>query len=101
MLTSNHRGGARLLRGSGRARPSSALARQAITVLHVDDDPNDKALLRAAARKAALEFILHTVEDGEGAIAYLSGRGIYADRCRFQLPSLILLDLKMPRVTGF
>ena len=72
-----------------------------ITVLHVDDDPNDILLLQAATRKASLEFILHNVEDGEQAIAYLSGEGIYADRKRFQIPALILLDLKMPRLTGF
>jgi CheY-like chemotaxis protein len=34
-------------------------------------------------------------------MAYLSGLGQYADRFRFPLPSLILLDLKMPRLTGF
>jgi CheY-like chemotaxis protein len=44
---------------------------------------------------------LQNVEDGERAMAYLSGLGIYADRDRFPLPSLILLDLKMPRATGF
>ncbi len=72
-----------------------------VTVLHVDDDPNDTELLRAAVRKAEVDFILHNVEDAEHAIAYLSGQGIYADRKRYHLPGLILLDLKMPRVTGF
>jgi CheY-like chemotaxis protein len=72
-----------------------------VVVLHIDDDPNDTMLLQAATRKAAVEFILHNVEDGDAAIAYLSGDGIYSDRKRFQLPSLILLDLKMPRATGF
>jgi CheY-like chemotaxis protein len=72
-----------------------------ITVLHIDDDPNDTALVQAAARKAGVRFKLHNVEDGEQAIAYLSGLGIYDERRRFPLPSLILLDLKMPRATGF
>lgn len=71
------------------------------TVLHVDDDPNDTELLRAASQAAEVNFILHNVEDGEGAIAYLSGKGIYSDREKFQVPSLVLLDLKMPRATGF
>jgi CheY-like chemotaxis protein len=70
-------------------------------VLHIDDDPNDTELLQAAARKAQAPFILRNVEDGEQAIAYLSGLGAYADRERFRLPSLILLDLKMPCATGF
>jgi CheY-like chemotaxis protein len=88
-----------------RTRDGSALARELgepdMTVLHIDDDPNDTELLRAAVRKAEAPFVLHNVEDGEQAMAYLSGQGVYADRERYQLPSLILLDLKMPRATGF
>jgi len=71
------------------------------TVLHVDDDPNDTELLRAAVRKAGLELNLQNVEDAEHAIAYLSGQGIYADRAKYCPPCMVLLDLKMPRVTGF
>ncbi len=72
-----------------------------VTVLHVDDDPNDTELLRAAARKAEVPFILHNAEDAEHAIAYLNGEGIYADRNVYGVPALVLLDLKMPRATGF
>ncbi len=98
MLNTKKPGGARVLRGEYAAR---SIGGPAITVLHIDDDPNDTALLQAATRKASVEFILHNVEDGEAAIAYLSAEGMYADRNRFQLPALILLDLKMPRATGF
>ncbi len=73
----------------------------AVTVLHVDDDPNDTELLRAAVRKAEIELTLHNVEDAEHAMAYLNGEGVFADRRTYQLPGLILLDLKMPRVNGF
>lgn len=72
-----------------------------VTVLHIDDDPNDTELLRAAARRAQAAFMLHNAEDTEQAIAYLSGKGMYADRQSYALPHLILLDLKMPRATGF
>jgi CheY-like chemotaxis protein len=72
-----------------------------LTVLHVDDDANDTALLQAAARKANLSFTLENVEDFEQTMAYLNGEGGYSDRARHPLPSLILLDLKMPRATGF
>ena len=72
-----------------------------VTVLHVDDDPNDTALLQAASRKAAVSFDLQNVEDGDEAMAYLSGTGNYTDRERYRVPALVLLDLKMPRANGF
>jgi CheY-like chemotaxis protein len=72
-----------------------------MTVLHVDDDPNDTALLEAARRKAELEFRLENVSDGDQAMAYLKGSGAYANRATHPWPTLILLDLKMPRATGF
>ena len=83
--------------------PEAGPARVApeIVVLHIDDDPNDTALLQAAARSAKLGFRLYNVEDGEQAIAYLSGAAPFSDRTLHPLPSLILLDLKMPRATGF
>lgn len=71
-----------------------------VTVLHVDDDPNDTALLQVACAKAAVEFELHNVGDGRQVIEYLSGAGKFADRARYRLPALILLDMKMPGVHG-
>lgn len=71
------------------------------TVLHIDDDPNDAELLKAAARKAQVPFIVQNVEDADAAIAYFRGTGVYADRLVYGKPSLVLLDLKMPRTTGF
>ena len=93
------RNGANTFRARGGSGGARALP--ALTLLHIDDDPNDTALLRAAVRKANLPLTVHNVEDGEQAIAYLSGQGIYRDRQLYQLPALILLDLKMPRATGF
>ena len=72
-----------------------------ITVLHIDDDPNDTTLLQAATRKANLILQLKNVEDFDGAVAYLTGTGVYSDRRKYPMPSLVLLDLKMPRATGF
>jgi CheY-like chemotaxis protein len=70
-------------------------------VLHVEDDPNDRALFRSALRRSQIPLQLESAEDGQLAIDYLSGTGDFEDRTRFPLPSLILLDLKMPRKTGF
>ena len=70
-------------------------------ILLVDDDPDDVFQTQRALRQVGLANPLHLVGDGELAIAYLAGRGEYADRDQYPLPSLILLDLYMPRKTGF
>jgi len=71
------------------------------TILLVEDDPNDVLLIQRAFRKSDVANPIQVVGDGEEAIAYLSGRGPYADRERYPLPVLLLLDLKLPRKSGF
>lgn len=70
------------------------------TLLLVEDDPNDVMLFRRAKDKSNLAHPLQVVEDGEAAVAYLSGQDRYADRNRYPLPALMLLDLKLPRKSG-
>jgi CheY-like chemotaxis protein len=70
------------------------------TVLLVEDEPDDAILMRRAFQKANVGIPLQIVHDGEEAISYLSGQSEFADRDRFPLPSLILLDLKLPRKSG-
>ena len=69
-------------------------------MLLVEDDPNDVLLIQRACRLANLTHVIQTVEDGEQAVAYLSGKPPYADRDRYTLPALMLLDLKLPRKSG-
>jgi CheY-like chemotaxis protein len=71
------------------------------TVLVADDDENDFIILRRAFQKAGLAHRLVHVLDGEAAIDYLSGKSPFEDRVLYPAPSLLLLDLKMPRVNGF
>jgi CheY-like chemotaxis protein len=71
------------------------------TILHVEDDANDVLLLEHACRKAEVACNLQSVPDGDEALAYLQGQAQYADRTRFPLPKFVLLDLKMPRLSGF
>jgi CheY-like chemotaxis protein len=72
-----------------------------MTILHVEDDPNDTLLLEHACKKAGVVFDLQAVSDGDQAMAYLRGLNDFSDRTKYPLPKLILLDLKMPRVSGF
>jgi CheY-like chemotaxis protein len=71
------------------------------SVLLVEDDLNDIFLVKRAFRLAQIKNPLHVVTDGEEAINYLRGDGKYADREAWPLPKLIVMDLKMPRKTGF
>jgi CheY-like chemotaxis protein len=70
------------------------------SILLVEDDPNDVLLIQRAFRKANLANPLHVVGDGEQAEAYLTGRPPYADRERYPLPVLVLLDLHLPKRSG-
>lgn len=71
------------------------------TILNIDDSEDDQVLLQFAWKKCASPLALRLVGDGDRAVEYLRGSGAYADRESFPLPALILLDLKMPRKTGF
>jgi CheY-like chemotaxis protein len=71
------------------------------TILLVDDGENDLALMKIAFKKASCDFPVQEVRNGEEAIAYLSGEGVYGDRARFPLPTVVLLDLNMPKKDGF
>jgi CheY-like chemotaxis protein len=71
------------------------------TVLLVEDDLNDIFLVKRAFKVARIHHPLQVVTDGVEAIQYLSGEGKYADRGAYPLPRLIVMDIKMPRSTGF
>ena len=71
------------------------------TILIAEDDANDILLLRRALKKNNISNPVQVVQDGEEAIAYLSGQGKFGDRSVFPTPKLIIMDLKMPRKGGF
>ena len=70
-------------------------------ILLVEDDPDDALLIQRAFQKAGFHNTLKVVSDGHQAIAYLSGAGVFANREKFPLPFLILLDLRMAGLDGF
>ncbi len=71
------------------------------TILMVDDNEDLLFLMRAAFKMAKCDNPLQEAHNGEEAIAYLKGKGVYADRHNYPLPTVMLLDLKMPRKNGF
>ena len=71
------------------------------TFLIVEDQENDALLLKYALLKTGLENPVRVVENGQQAIDYLKGEGLYADRKKYPIPSLVFLDLKLPIIHGF
>ncbi len=69
-------------------------------ILQVEDDEHDVYFLKYAFNKAGIDNPVQVAQDGERAIEYLSGIGPYADRTANHVPSLVLLDLKLPRKSG-
>ena len=70
-------------------------------ILLVEDNQMDVILTLDAFKEAKLNNKINVVNDGEDALNYLFGNGKFADRNLFPIPSLILLDLKMPGIDGF
>jgi CheY-like chemotaxis protein len=71
-----------------------------IEVLIVEDNPEDADLAIRALKKQNLANNLIHLCDGAEAIDFLFGSGSYADRNMSNVPKVILLDLKMPKVGG-
>lgn len=69
-------------------------------LLLVEDDPDDVLFFRRALTKQGFHFPLVVTHDGEEAIAYLSGQGLFADRELHPLPTHVILDLKLPKKSG-
>ena len=69
-------------------------------ILLVDDDENDVLVMTMALKKVGMTCPVRVAKDGRDAQDYLSGAGKFADRSEYPLPRLMLVDLKLPRVTG-
>jgi CheY-like chemotaxis protein len=71
------------------------------TVLLVDDSEDDRLFMRRTLRQNPKLTIVWEACNGEEAIAYLSGQAQFADRNKYPFPEVLILDLKMPRKTGY
>jgi CheY-like chemotaxis protein len=70
------------------------------TLLLIEDQPSDAELALRALDELDLYETVHRVEDGAEALDFVFGRAAYADRGVEDVPDLILLDLKLPKVGG-
>lgn len=69
-------------------------------IVIVEDNPNDAELMVHSLKKNHLANKLIVLEDGEQALDYIFCRGQYAKRDSDELPKVIFLDLKLPKVNG-
>ena len=69
-------------------------------IMVVEDEPSDFLLLRRALSKEWADAPVLWMRDGIHAIDYLRGGGQYGDREKFPMPTLVILDLKLPRLGG-
>ena len=70
------------------------------TILLVEDNPDDEALTVRAFKKSNLSNDVVVAHDGVEALEYLFAEGAYADRDPREIPNLVLLDIKLPKLDG-
>lgn len=70
-------------------------------LLVAEDDASDALLLELSLRRTGSHFKMVRVSNGEEAIRYVEGHGVYANRALHPMPHVVLLDLKMPGKDGF
>jgi len=69
-------------------------------ILLVEDDPNDEALTLRALKKNNIQVRVVVAHDGAEALDYLFGTGAHQGRDPQEVPRVVLLDLKLPKVNG-
>ncbi len=70
------------------------------TVLLVEDNEDDVFFMKMACQRTGIPHVFQVVGNGDAAIDYLAGKGVYADRIKYPLPNLMFLDIKMPKRSG-
>ena len=70
-------------------------------ILLVEDNPDERELIRLAFHEVGALHEFSVVEDGQQAMDYLLGAGEFAERNIRENPDIILLDLKLPKLNGF
>ncbi len=66
----------------------------------LEDLESDYTLFEIAAESSHLDLALRQVTTGQGGMDFFSGRGVYRDRRAYPLPDVLVVDLRMPNVSG-
>jgi CheY-like chemotaxis protein len=69
-------------------------------ILLAEDEDNDVFFITRAFQKASVLNPIFPVKDGEETLAYLLGEGPFQNRAKHPLPLLVLLDMRMPKISG-
>jgi CheY-like chemotaxis protein len=69
-------------------------------ILLAEDNEDDVFFFNRSLSRIGVQNPVQVVYNGEQALAYLTGTGIYADRAKYPMPALCVFDIKMPRLTG-
>jgi two-component system response regulator len=70
------------------------------TILIIEDSQDDKDLILRAFKKSNVQARIVVLQDGAEAIDYMQCTGVYKDKATFDIPDIILLDLKLPKIDG-
>lgn len=72
-----------------------------LTILVAEDTEDDAFFLRRAFRAIGMKNPVQILTDGDKVLDYLRGEAEFCDRAKYPFPSVLFLDIKMPRVDGF
>ena len=70
------------------------------TLLYVEDEEDDVFFMQRACGRVGFKAELKIVPDGRSALDYLAGSGRFADRTQYPFPDVMVLDLKLPMISG-
>ena len=70
-------------------------------ILLVEDNDDDVVLIQRALRKGGIDVPVRVARDGEQAITILASAGTQRETAPTLLPAIVLLDLKLPKISGF
>jgi CheY-like chemotaxis protein len=80
--------------------PSEDVQRAPLTILLVEDNLPHAELVKRSLEAHEIANTIYHVSDGEAALAYLFRQGVYADPATSPRPHVVLLDLRLPKVSG-